>query len=212
MKKYLFLLLIFLLGLPNLDAQSDRFKKKNKKQTVAPAQTPASEDAPAQVNQEPSIWDKFVFGGGAGFNFGNNTNIFLAPQVGYKVSDDWTVGGGYMYNYTRWNRIWNGIRWEEVNFENQVHGPNIFTNLSFFETLFVGTQVEYLNHDVYIYNFNTGGFDITNEWTPVWFLQGGYMQKLGNKGQMLLGMRINVLHDVDSPYSTSWAPIFQIFF
>lgn len=207
MKKPFFLALLLIFGFSQAFGQSDRFKKKN---TPKQEKKPPSEQAVAEA--PPRLMDRIIFGGGAGLSFGNNTNIFLAPQIGYKVTDNLTVGAGYMYNYARWTVIWTPYGTQEVDFTNQIHGPNIFANLGIWETLFLGTQIEYLNHDYYRYNLLRGSFDIENTWTPVWFLQGGYMQKVGTKGQMLIGLRINLLHDIDSPYSTSWAPIFQVYF
>lgn len=207
MKKVIFLALFFVFAANSAQAQSDRFKKKDQaqEQIKPPTKNPV-------VTKPPTIWDKLIYGGGAGFGFGTNTNIFLAPQVGYLITDDFAAGVGYMYNYARWTRISTPNGWQDADFTNQIHGPNVFANLGIWETLFVGTQIEYLNHDYYRYNLLSGSFDIQNTWTPVWFLQGGFMQKVGRKGQMLLGMRINLLHDIDSPYSTSWAPILQVYF
>ncbi|QNR25479.1 hypothetical protein [Croceimicrobium hydrocarbonivorans] len=211
MKKSLFLLILFSLVAFNSRAQSDRFKK-NPKSGQEQKKEEAKPQNPSQAKKgETPLKDRIIYGGGAGLSFGNNTNIFLAPQVGYKVNDNWVVGAGYMYNYAKWNQIYTSQGFVNVDFENQVHGPNIFTNYSV-RSFFVGTQFELLNHDVYRYNLNTLDFDIDNQWTPVLFLQGGFKQDVGRKGQMLIGLRLNVLDGGNSPYSTSWAPIFQIFF
>lgn len=197
-----------------LSAQSDRFKKKGSTSNSPTRQEqPATE--PSQTTEEPgpeTFWDRVIFGGGGGLNFGNNTNIFLAPQLGYKVTDNWIAGIGYMYNYTRWTQILtlNGV--VEVDFENQVHGPNVFTTFTFFESLFAGAQAEILNHDAYIYNSFQGTFDVENRWTPVLFVQGGFYQPIGSKGMMQIGLRLNLLHDEFSPYATSWTPIIQLYF
>lgn len=211
MKTPLYLIILVSFGFFQAEAQSDRFKKKGSTSELKPSTS--QQDSPAPKTEAPAtFWDKLVYGGGAGLSFGNNTNVFLAPQVGYKFTDNFTAGVGYMYNYARWTSIYTIYGFQEVDYTNQIHGPNVFGNFNFWETVFVGTQFEYLNHDYYRYNLISGSFDIENTWTPVLFLQGGYMQKVGKKGQMLIGARINVLHDIYSPYSTSWSPIFQVYF
>lgn len=211
MKKSLPLIFLVLFGFSQAKAQSDRFKKKGS--SSEPKSSTSQQDSPAPSPEAPeTFWDKLVYGGGAGLSLGENTNIFLAPQVGYKFTDNLTAGLGYMYNYARWTSIFTVNGFQEVDYTNQIHGPNLFANFGIWETIFVGTQVEYLNHDYYRYNLISGSFDVENTWTPVLFLQGGYMQKVGTKGQMLIGARINLLHDITSPYSTSWSPIFQVYF
>lgn len=217
MKKSLFLFLFLLVSSLSVQAQSDRFQKKNKKAEPA---TEAQEESPSQEDkkQEAStkkFTDRLVYGGGAGFSTGTAaTSVFLAPQVGYQFNDNLVAGIGYMYNYARWRQLWNPFTgdWEAVDLRNQIHGPNIFANYSIFDRAFVGSQFEVLNHDVYSYNLNTGSQETNNTWTPVLFVQAGILQKVGSKGFIMIGARLNVLHDENSPYAQSWAPIFQVFF
>lgn len=211
-KLYLPLFLCFLFSIA-AEAQSERFRKKPKASPRPNTEVDSSSHKPAAAKSEPqSFMDRLVYGGGAGLSFGDNTNIFLAPQVGYQINDNWVAGVGYMYNYAKWNTILTSNGFQDVDFENQIHGPNVFANYNFFNSAFVGTQLEVLNHDVYTYNNARGAFDISNAWTPVLFIQGGIFQQLGNGGFMQLGIRLNVLHDESSPYAQSWAPIFQLFF
>lgn len=217
MKKSLFLFLFLLLSSLSVQAQSDRFQKKNKKTEATPeaeAETQATDDS-KKTEGGTRFVDRLVYGGGAGFSTGNAaTSIFLAPQVGYQVNDNLVAGIGYMYNYARWKRLWNPFtaNWEDVDFRNQIHGPNIFANYTVFDRAFVGSQFEMLNHDIYSYNLNTGRQETTNAWTPVLFVQAGILQRVGSKGFVMIGARLNLLHDENSPYAQSWAPIFQVFF
>lgn len=211
--KHLFSLLLLLVSFLSA-AQSERFKKKSEKDKETP---PAQEEqqrptAKPEVQQKESFYDKLVFGGGAGLSFGNNTNIFLAPQVGYRVTDNFIAGLGYLYSYTDWNQILTFQGLVNVDYTNQIHGPNLFGTFTILETLFLGVQGEILNHDAYIYQPLRGDFLVENRWTPVLFLQGGFFQPVGKNGFMQIGMRINLLHDEFSPYATSWSPIFQIYF
>jgi hypothetical protein len=207
------LLLIFVAFSVSLSAQSERFKKGGSKADKPTEQSEEPKPKTQASPEKPKSWtDKFIFGGGAGLSFGTNTNIFLAPQVGYQLKDNLVVGAGYMYNYARWRSIWANGSFQNTDFENTVHGPNVFANYSPLEGVFLGAQFEVLNHDAYLYNINTFDFDVENRWTNVLFVQGGFRQQVGKKGMMLLGIRYNLLHDQYSPYGASWAPILLVYF
>jgi len=205
-------LLIFLALSMSLSAQSERFKKGGKEADKPAEQNDEQESETVAPTKKASWTDKLIFGGGAGASFGNNTNIFLAPQVGYQLRDNLVVGAGYMYNYARWRTLWGNGAVRNVDYENTIHGPNFFANYSPLENIFLGAQFEILNHDAYLYNINTLDFEVENRWTNVLFVQGGFRQQVGKKGMALLGIRYNLLHDQYSPYSNSWAPIFLIYF
>jgi hypothetical protein len=207
------LLLIFVAFSVSLSAQSERFKKGGSKADKPTEQSEEPKPKTQASPEKPKSWtDKLIFGGGAGLSFGTNTNIFLAPQVGYQLKDNLVVGAGYMYNYARWRSIWANGSFQNTDFENTVHGPNVFANYSPLEGVFLGAQFEVLNHDAYLYNINTFDFDVENRWTNVLFVQGGFRQQVGKKGMMLLGIRYNLLHDQYSPYGASWAPILLVYF
>ncbi len=194
-------------------AQSERFKKKkDQPEQEQKKEEPQERSGAPKVKQPETVWDRLVYGGGAGLSFGTNTNIFLAPQVGYRVSDNFIAGLGYMYSYTRWTQILTFNGWVDVNFENQIHGPNLFATFTLWEKIFAGAQGELLNHDAYLYRPTLGTFEVENRWTPVLFIQGGFYQPVGKKGFMQIGLRLNLLHDEFSPYATSWSPVFQYFF
>lgn len=216
MKSYLPLLFFLLLGL-GLQAQSPRFEKGAGKKPDREEPVHERQKLPepkTQQKDEPLRWqDKLVFGGGAGLNFGTNTNIFVAPQVGYKITDNLVAGAGYLYNYARFSQVWTGFGWVPLDepIENTIHGPHLFANFQLMESLFLGAQPEYLNHDALLIN-TFGNVYSENRWTPVLWVQAGFLTKIGKKGFTQIGMRYNLLHDQYSPYATSWSPIFQFFF
>lgn len=213
--KYLALPLLFLMCF-SAEAQNERFKRGGGQEENRDEE---SRDRPqAQSSQEKPVpeWrEKLVFGGAAGLGFGTNTNILLAPQVGYRITDNWIAGVGYLFNYTRVRQTWdiynNFVRLPEP-IENTIQGPNVFTNFFPFESIFVGAQAELLTHNLPIYDPLTGDLSFDKRRTPVLFLQGGYRQQLGQRSFVQIGLRINVLHSNESPYLQSWAPIFLFYF
>ena len=58
----------------------------------------------AQQEEEPPVKDlqfnqRLVYGGGFGMQFGNVTLLDLSPSIGYRVSDQLTLGTGISYKY-----------------------------------------------------------------------------------------------------------------
>lgn len=164
----------------------------------------------------PAWREKLVFGGGASLGFGNNSNIMLAPQLGYRLSNRWIAGVGYLFNYVRITQTWdnnsgNIVRLPEP-LEYTIQGPNAFVNFFPFESIFLGSQFEYLKHKLPSANPITGNWSAEALSTPVLWVQGGYRQSLGGRSFAQIGLRLNLLHDDRSPYSQSWMPIFLFFF
>lgn len=202
------MLLALFTGVVNAQVQ-ERFKTKKGKET-APVEKEEAEKKKAD-------WvDNILVGGNFSLNFSNtNTYIYLAPQVGYKFSDEFIAGVGFNYQYAKLRQAYdlNTGRMVKIDgVDNQVYGPKVFANYFVFEGVYLGVQGEVLNHDVYYYNPTTGRPYSNNEWTPVLFLEVGYSQEMGSKGVIQVGIRYNVLDDFDSPYSTAFYPVIGIMF
>ncbi len=211
---------------PERERQSDelppvkRFENPDQKPLPPPkkiegaAKNPSSNSSTSpKIKDEESLWQKLVFGGNLSLSFGTNTFINVSPSVGYKVTDRWIPGGGFIYQYAKFStgidpfgqlvRLNNPI-------ESQTYGPLAFVNFLPTEQIFLRTQFEYLNHDL---AFQTArGIELQNQWTPAMWLGGGLSQPLGNKGFFQVGLMLNLLHDVDSPYGTFWYPVVGFYF
>lgn len=198
---------------------NERFRSKKGKETeqqeTTQPQTRTQSRTPVKSNTSSDIWDDLVFGGNFSLSFGtNNTFVYLAPSVGYRINEQWVAGTGFIYQYAKLNRVFNRLtgNFETVDFETSIYGPKFFVNYFPAEFLFLGTQLEYLNHDFGLINPNTGAVTVDNIWTSVLFLEVGIAQEVGSKGYMQLGVRYNVLHDFDSPYGTALFPFVGFFF
>lgn len=191
--------------------ENERFKNKNKKseEVVEEIEETEVEERGTSIRQRLGISDRLIFGGNFSVNFGTNRFIYIAPSVGYKINEKLTSGGGYIYQYAKFSEVFNvqTQTFQAFDFESTVHGPKFFTYYAPIDILYLGTQVEYLNHEV-LRNFPSQ--ETTNEWTPVLFLEVGYLQKIGS-GMVQIGMRYNVLHDFDSPYNSALIPTIGIF-
>lgn len=223
MKKVLVVICLLALS-PAFGQVQERFKK-TEESTPATQETENRENpstnkstatpATTTQNTKEDFWDKIIIGGGVSATFGSYTSLYLAPSIGYRLSDKWVAGGGYTYMYFRSNLYYAGggnYKYGDT-YENTIHGPNVFVNFFPFNGFYAGLQYEILNHDVPYYSGGTSPvYELQNEWTSVFWVQGGISQKLGNKGYVQLGLKYNVLHDYDSPYGTAWFPVIGFMF
>ncbi|WP_118975477.1 hypothetical protein [Taibaiella koreensis] len=65
--------------------------------------TGKSGQAKYKENQQKKGFDfnRMVFGGGLGLTFGTITNIYVAPSIGYRITDKFAAGVTLGYNYYR---------------------------------------------------------------------------------------------------------------
>ncbi len=213
MKKLLALL--FVLGTCQLYAQNERFKTGGgRSQNNQEQEQKAPEKKKKKALNERPFRDRLVFGGGLGLSFGNTTQIMLAPQVGYRQTEDFIYGVGFIYNYLNVNEVYNAGtgRWEPIDFESTIYGPNLFADYFLFDQGFVGAQLEILNFDSYGLNSNSGNFEVNNIWGTVLWLEGGYLTRLGGNSFAQIGVRVNLLHGANSPYGNWWLPMISFFF
>ena len=221
MKKALILLLIVACA-PLFGQVQERFKKTTKdttsQETVEDTDEPAPTNTIAQQNTgnvKYDFWDDVMIGGGISLSFGSYTSIYIAPSIGYRINEYWIVGTGYNYTYLKWNQAYDPLtgNYRKVDgYENTIHGPKFFANFFPFDGMYLGAQFEYLNHDLPYYTTNGTGYEFENEWTPVLFLELGVSQKVGEKGVFQAGLRYNVLHDYNSPYSGAFFPVIGFMF
>jgi len=106
------------------------------------ATTQAQEDTTASTPKENSYdWQKIrqriTFGGGlgAGYNFGY-TIINFSPNIGYRITDNWVAGAGFLYQ---------GAFARGDNFS--IYGPQVFTRYQLLPMLFATAQYERINFD-----------------------------------------------------------------
>ena len=84
----------------------------------------------------PPLQDRLWVGGGFGAGFSNLfTFIDVSPRVGYMVTDRWSVGPGFSYQFLN----------DKLNMYNsQVYGPALFTRYQLFDFLFLHGEYEHL--------------------------------------------------------------------
>lgn len=153
--------------------------------------TPMAAPAP-----KPGFWDHIFTGGNFGLQFGTQTIVELAPQLGYKFTDNFAAGIGIKYLYYKINNSY-------YNYSTNIYGGSVFARHIIFDELFVHAEVEMLNLEVPdLYRF------VRRDVTSV-FLGGGYRQMIGENSSVNFLVLYNVNETLYSPYRN---PIIRVGF
>ncbi len=148
-------------------------------------------------NQQSEFWNNVRYGGGIGLNFGNGFFTgTIAPSAIYEFNDQFALGMGL-------NATFNNQR--DV-FKTTVLGGSAIGLYNIIPELQLSAEFEQLNvsrrYDIRV--------DLPNDnyWSPALFLGAGF-----RNGNVIFGMRYNVLHDDEkSIYIDPWVPFVRFFF
>ena len=141
--------------------------------------------------------DKIYFGGGGGLSVGSNqTNISVFPQVGYKITQNYSAGVGITYQYVRLG--------EPFNQSLSNYGWSIFNRYNITRQFFAYAEYERLN-----YEFFFTSTESTDRFSnDALFVGGGYSEAIGGRSAFNVMVLYNVLYDeadVIQPYNSPWA-------
>ena len=147
-----------------------------------------------QVSAQESLADRLYFGGGFGFSTGSNqTNLSLSPQVGYKITEEFSAGVGIMYQYVK-------IKNAGISLNN--YGGSLFARYNVYQQFFAYSEFERLSFEYPISNESTqrSGYNSL-------LLGGGYSEQLRGSASFNFMALYNVLYDPNElprPYSSPW--------
>lgn len=150
----------------------------------------------AQETQN-EFWKNVRYGGGLGLNFGNGFfSATIAPSAIYEFNNKAALGVGL-------NATFNNQR--DV-FKTTVLGGSLIGLYNVIPQIQISGEFEQLNvsrrYDIRV-DANDDSF-----WSPALFLGAGF-----RNGNMIFGMRYNVLHDDGrSIYQDAWVPFVRFFF
>jgi len=148
-----------------------------------------------------TVRDKLFFGGGIGLQFGQVTQIEIAPIVGYRVTNRFHTGIGGTYSYYNDQTFTTPLNYS-------TYGGSIFTRFFLFEGLFAQAEAEFLNVEVFNFYSQTS-YTTHREWIQNYLIGGGYYQKLGQKSGMFFLILWNLNETELTPYSN---PVMRIGF
>ena len=148
----------------------------------------------AEKKEVPKFTDHLFFGGNLGLVFGSYTYINISPIIGYKITDDFSAGTGFIYEYVRDTRY-------RPYYETTIYGGKFFTQYVLFDYVILYAEDNILSleskyYDV-IHNYPDDGRFVLN----VPWVGGGIYQKAG-KGGMYFMILFNLNSGPNSPYST----------
>ena len=145
------------------------------------------ESTPIEEESEPKppLKERFYFGGNLGAQFGDYTLVNVAPLVGFKITDRWSVGTQATYSYVN-------IKYSGYRYEDNIYGGSLFSRFFIFENFFAHAETETLNG-----NWAGSGtrFNVNSI-----FVGGGYMHRIGSKAGFGITAMFNLLPSIYSPY------------
>ena len=156
----------------------------------------AQHDYKAQKSQRPKWFDKekvFV-GGNMGLQFGRVTFVDVSPLVGYRVTERFSAGIGFTYQYYKYND-------KIYSFETNVYGGRVFGRYFFTDNFFAHSEYEVLNLEA---------FDLTPPQrvnVESLLVGGGLMQRFGSNS----GITAMILYNFTESYYTPYRnPIIRV--
>jgi len=120
--------------------------------------------------------DRLFFGGDLGLNFGDVTYIYLAPTIGYKLTDKWGVGLGPSYSYLKDKRYVN------YTYETSTYGGRLFSQYRIFNQALLYGEYGLINAEVY----DLLQTELVRATIPSLLLGGGYIAEIGNRSNFTI--------------------------
>jgi len=133
-----------------------------------------------------ALKQRLVLGGNLGLAFGTSTFLQIAPQVGYRLTQNLMagVGGGYTY-------------YKYANFgAESLYSVSAWSRFNVFEGIFLSTELESVNCTVYD-RYNRA----TRENVPLWFVGIGYASGSGDGLGVSMQLMFDLIGDSRSPYA-----------
>ncbi len=149
------------------------------------------------------FFDRFVFGGGLGLQFGTLTFIEISPVIGYKVTHKLESGIGLTYKYYKYKDFYvDQTTGQRIDLKSDMYGASVYSRYHFLENFFAHIEFERLRfNDQNIYS--SGGQIIREPFHTYingLFLGGGIQQNI-SKGSFLYVMALwDLIEDPNSPY------------
>ena len=163
----------------------------------------------AQTEEDASVNDlkfsqRLVYGGGFGLQFGNVTLLDLSPTIGYRLTDQLTLGTGLSYKYNHmkdYTQDLNTGKWYDYN--SNVFGGSIWGRYYLLQNIFAHAEIEQLQIDYHYtsVNYSTptnvkNGIGVTSV-----LVGGGYRQPIGGHVFFNILILFNLNETDFSPYN-----------
>ena len=162
----------------------------------------------AQSFDEPSFnslkfSQRLVYGGNFGLAFGSQTLIDLSPTIGYRLTEQFTIGTGISYKYNQikdYTLDLNSNRW--YDYASNVFGGSLWARFHIIENVFAHAELEQLQIN-YKYTSVSGSTPRkvnNNVGVTSALVGGGYRQQIGNNVYFNIMLLYNLNETDFSPY------------
>ena len=149
-------------------------------------------------DNERKTWkDRIVVGGSLGATFGSSTYVEVSPIVGYKVTDKFTAGLGFSYQYYKVN--YNVFTIDDYSMS--VYGPRIFAQHDIIYGLFAHAEYEMMKYN---FKYEDPLFGEYTGQVPALFGGLGYNYAIGDKAKFQLTVLYDFLNGPNSLYYSPW--------
>jgi hypothetical protein len=165
-------------------------------------------------NQKKKGFDvnRLVFGGNLGLTFGTITNIYIAPSIGYRITDNFAAGISLGYNYYRqkdaiYTYNVDPLKPSEYRpFSQSIYTGSIWGRYIIIPNIMVQAEFEANNLDDYSDPLIPNTPD-KNGWmmpgkrrvtVPSLLLGGGFRQPVGEHASMYIMAMYDVLQNIPS--------------
>lgn len=166
-----------------------------------------SRDVDEYFDDRGSFKDRLWYGADVTLNFfsvpnGNAFNAGIAPMVGYKITDAFSVGPRVeiLYRGERYN-IGTGT---DLKFNSTNYGIGAFSRLRVFNQYFLHAEYQTLSNEIgYDIDFTNNQVLTSRSWEDHFFIGGGYSASGGG-----IGFQVSLLWDVLQEFSSQNVPIY----
>src|SRR5690606_12861181 len=118
--------------------------------------------------------------------FGTNTYITLAPAIGLKLTEKWSIGTQVTYSYVN-------LKYQTYRYKDHIYGGSFFSRYFFYNNFFAHAEYEALNGS---WKGNGERFNVYSL-----FVGGGYLFRFSDKAGFGITALYNLLPSNYSPYS-----------
>ena len=136
-------------------------------------------------SQSDDHWtENIYYGGNLGLSFGNITYIDISPMIGYQVSDYYSAGVTFTYQYFNDKRI---------DISGNVIGGGIFNRFHITEEFFLHAEYQNLSYSELNAISDNGSNDRLT--VPYLWLGAGFNQRVGGSAAIFVSFLYDVIQD-----------------
>ena len=154
--------------------------------------------------------DRLIYGGGLGLGFGRSTTISVSPIIGYRITDKFSAGVGFGYQYAKIKNYFelqdiNTGAWNYYDYKSSIASASVWTRYLILPSLFAHVEYEHNFMSFQNYRFAQNGTGTIESYkekynAPALLVGGGYRQAVTDRASITLMLLYDVIKDEYSPY------------